>query len=150
MVIVRADGGIRLINQETEVLIKKELDHAKKASIVLGIVTKNEKLVTGTIYDDRGDVEIGDCVFEIGSTTKTFTSLLLSKLIINNTIAPDEPISSYKPEYKHALSYKGQEITFRHLSTHRSGLPREDMKKIRQRMKFKKQLKGQSPNLIKY
>lgn len=141
------NGEIRLIDKETETLLKRELNNAKKASIVLGVVTKNEKLITGTIYDDNGDVEIGDCVFEIGSTTKTFTSLLLSKLILNNTVALDEPISSYKPEYRHALSYNGKEVTFRHLSTHRSRFPREDMKKIRQRMK---EHKDEKDNPYKY
>ena len=128
-------------------MLKRELDNAKKASIVLGVVTKNEKFITGTIYDDHGDVEIGDFVFEIVSATKKFTSLLLSKLIFNNTVALDEPIPSYKPEYRHALSYKGKEVLFRHLSTHRFGLTREDMKKIRQRMK---EHKGEKDNPYKY
>ncbi|WP_158582943.1 serine hydrolase domain-containing protein [Lysinibacillus yapensis] len=128
-----------MINTETEKLIKRELDQAKKASIVLGVIKKDEKFTSGTIYDDMGKTEIGDCVFEIGSTTKTFTSLLLSKLVLNNTIALDEPVSTFKPEYKNALSYNGKEVTFRHLSTHRSRLPREDMKKIRQRLKEHKE-----------
>lgn len=136
-----------MINNETEVLIKRELDHAKKASIVIGVLTKDEKLITGTIYDDRGNIELGNYIFEIGSTTKTFTSLLLSKLILNKTIDLDEPVSTYKPEYRKALSFNGKEVTFRHLSTHRSGLPREDMKKIRQRMK---EHKDEKDNPYKY
>lgn len=145
--ITHTNGAIGVMTKETEVLIKRELDNAKKASIVAGAVTKNEKWIKGNMYDGHGDVELGDCVFEIGSTTKTFTSLLLSKLILNHTISLDEPISSYKPEYKRALSANGKEVTFRHLSTHRSGLPREDMKKIRQRMK---EHKDEKDNPYKY
>lgn len=128
-------------------LIKRELNNAKKASILLGVVTKDKKFVTGTIHDDHDVVEIGDSVFEIGSTTKTFTSLLLSKLVLNYTLDLDQPISSYKPEYRRALSYNGKEVTFRHLSTHLSGLPRENMKRIRQRMK---EHKGEKDNPYKY
>jgi CubicO group peptidase (beta-lactamase class C family) len=73
--------------------------------------------------------------------------LLLSKLLLNNTITLDEPVSIYKPEYRRALSYNGKEVTFRHLSTHRSRLPREDMKKIRQRMK---EHKDERDNPYKY
>lgn len=146
-VLSSSNGEISLINQETEVLIKRELEQAKKASIVIGVVTKDEKFITGTIYDDLGSVAVGDCVLEIGSTTKTFTSLLLSKSIINNTIALDEPVSTYKPEYRNALMYNGKEVTFRHLSTHRSRFPREDMKTIRQRMK---EHKDEKDNPYKY
>ncbi len=136
-----------MINKETEKLITRELNNAKKASILLGVVTKDKKIVTGTVYDDHDGVEIGDSVFEIGSVTKIFTSLLLSKLVLNFTVDLDQPISSYKPEYRRALSYNGKEVTFRHLSTHLSGLPRENMKKIRQRMK---EHKGEKDNPYKY
>lgn len=124
-----------------EVLVRKELDAAKKASMVVGVVTKDDKLMTGWIHDKMENVSLGDVVFEMGSTTKTFTSLLLSKLVLNNTVALDEPVANYKPEYKNALTYNGKEVTFRHLSTHRSRLPREDMKKVRQRMNEHKEEK---------
>ncbi|WP_082393979.1 serine hydrolase [Bacillus sp. JCM 19034] len=84
---------------------------------------------------------------QIGSTTKTFTNLLLSKLVLNSQIALDEPISTYKPEYKNALSYNGKEVTFRHLSTHRSGLPREDIKILRKRIS---EHKDEKDNPYKY
>ncbi|MEI3606286.1 serine hydrolase domain-containing protein [Pseudogracilibacillus sp. SE30717A] len=133
--------------KETEKLITKELNKSKKASIVVGVVTKDEKIVTGTIHSENEDVDKGDYVFEIGSTTKTFTSLLLSKLVLNKTIDLDQPISAYKPEYRRALSYKGKEVTFRHLSTHLSALPRENTKKLRQRMK---EHKDEKHNPYKY
>lgn len=130
-----------MINKAIEKLIKKELTSAKNASMLIGVTTNKERFVTGTIHDEQNVPDIGNAVFEIGSTTKTFTSLLLSKLILNQTISLDEPISSYKPEYKRALTHNGKEVTFRHLSTHLSGLPREDMKKLRQRMKEHKDAK---------
>lgn len=130
-----------MLNDITTALVKRELESAKKASIAIGVVTKNGKFIMGEIFDDMRDLEIGDCIFEIGSTTKTFTSLLLAKLVQENVIALDEPIKSYKLEYERALTYNGREVTFRHLSTHRSGLPREDMATIRKRIKENKQEK---------
>ncbi|MFE8699875.1 serine hydrolase domain-containing protein [Cytobacillus sp. FJAT-54145] len=122
-----------------ESLIEKEIKSAKKASYAIGVVTKDSQHIQGQIYDDMGETEIGKSVFEIGSTTKTFTSLLLAKLAREGRLSLDEPIVTFKPEYKNALSSKGKEITFRHLATHQSGLPREDMKKLRKRMKENKQ-----------
>lgn len=131
-----------MLDQVAESLIKRELNNAKKASLVVGVVSKGEKMISGTIYDDMSGVEIENCVFEIGSTTKTFTSLLLAKLALNDTISLDESLSTFKPEYKNALLYNGKEVTFRHLATHRSGLPREDMKKLRTRINEHKEEKN--------
>lgn len=122
--------------------IEKELKGATKPSYALGIVTKDGKLVDGHIYgDEQSTIPVEKCYFEIGSTTKTFTGLLLAKLALDGVLDLDEPIASYKPEYKNALTYQGKEVTFRHLVTHSSGLPREDVKKIRKIMKADKQKK---------
>ncbi|MBM7714607.1 CubicO group peptidase (beta-lactamase class C family) [Bacillus thermophilus] len=128
-----------ILNEQANKLIQKELGRAKNASMGLGVITKEQKWVSGHLYDENRNTDIGDCIFEMGSTTKTFTSLLFAKLVLEGTISLDEPVTTFKPEYKNALSYNGKEVTFRHLSTHTSGLPREDMKKIRQRMKENKQ-----------
>lgn len=136
-----------MINQAAQSLMEIERKNAKRASIVVGVVNKEDHFITGTIDNEIDGVETKDRVFEIGSTTKTFTSLLLAKLVLNNTIALDEPISSFKPEYKNALSYNGKEVTFRHLATHRSSLPREDMKTLRKRMK---EHKNEKDNPYKY
>ncbi|WP_017729259.1 serine hydrolase domain-containing protein [Halalkalibacterium ligniniphilum] len=127
-----------MFSDKINTLIKKELELAKKASIVIGVVTKNGRVFKGEIYDEIRDLHIGDYVFEMGSTTKTITSLLLAQLVQENIISLDEPIKTFKPEYSKALSCKGKEVTFRHLSTHYSGLPREDMKQLHKRIKENK------------
>ena len=81
-----------MIGQEAESLIKREMNGAKNASLMVGVVTKSDKLISGTVYNDTGDVAVGDRVFEIGSITKTFTNLLLTKLILNNTIVESDLI----------------------------------------------------------
>jgi CubicO group peptidase (beta-lactamase class C family) len=122
-----------------EELIKKDLSRAKKASYAIGIVTKDGTHIHGHIHDELRNIEIGNSVFEIGSTTKTFTSLLLAILVQKGDLSLDEPVVSYKPEYKNALTYNGKEVTFRDLATHSSRLPREDMKTLRKRINENKQ-----------
>ncbi len=58
--------------------------------------------------------------FEIGSITKVFTSTVLADLVLDNTFDMDEPINSF---YDFAF-HKNQEITFKRLANHTSGLPR--------------------------
>lgn len=136
-----------MIDEKAQSIIKRELADAKKASLVVGVVSGNDKMITGTTHEETGARQDGDHVFEMGSTTKTFTSLLLSKLVLSNRVALDEAVSSYKPEYRNALTSNGKEVTFRHLATHRSGLPREDMKKLRKRLK---EHKDEKDNPYKY
>ncbi|KGP72917.1 serine hydrolase domain-containing protein [Pontibacillus yanchengensis] len=130
-----------------EALTEKELRKAKNGSIAIGVVTKEGRFYDGQFYDEPNETNVKDMIFEIGSTTKTFTSLLLAKMVVEGTISLDDPIVKYKPEYKKSLVNNGKEITFRHLSTHLSGLPREDMKVLRKRMKQDEDAKH---NVFKY
>jgi D-alanyl-D-alanine carboxypeptidase len=57
--------------------------------------------------------------FPIGSTTKTFTAVLVMRLVAQRKIALDDPISKYLP----GLLPDGSRITIRELLSHRSGLP---------------------------
>ncbi len=63
-------------------------------------------------------------VFEIGSISKTFTSLLVADLILKGKLKLDDPIEIYLPDSLKIPSFKGGRITFADLATHTSGLPR--------------------------
>lgn len=65
-------------------------------------------------------VKNSDKVFEIGSITKVFTATLLSAIASEGVIKPDHSIRKY-------LGYdlnENEQITFRQLADHSSGLPR--------------------------
>ena len=59
-------------------------------------------------------------LFEIGSITKVFTSILLARLVLGGLIGLDTPIRRIAPELSTAPDW----ITPRTLATHTSGLPR--------------------------
>ena len=61
-----------------------------------------------------------DVLFEIGSLTKVFTAILLTKLAHEGRIELDAPIGEILPEFAGLASW----ITPRALSTHTSNLPR--------------------------
>jgi CubicO group peptidase (beta-lactamase class C family) len=66
----------------------------------------------------------GDTVFEIGSITKIFTSLLLADMTLRGELKLDDPVGKFLPATVTMPERGGQQITLIDLATHRSGLPR--------------------------
>lgn len=63
-------------------------------------------------------------VFEIGSVTKTFTSLLLADLVVKGKVKLTDPVQMYLPDSVHIPVFNEKRITFADLASHTSGLPR--------------------------
>jgi D-alanyl-D-alanine-carboxypeptidase/D-alanyl-D-alanine-endopeptidase len=66
----------------------------------------------------------GDTVFEIGSITKVFTSLLLTEMVTHGDVALDDAASKYLPDNVKMPARNGKQITLLDLATYSSGLPR--------------------------
>ena len=66
----------------------------------------------------------GDTIFEIGSVTKVFTSLLLADMVQRGEVALADPVAKYLPADVKVPERGGRVITLVDLSTHTSGLPR--------------------------
>ncbi|MFD1141159.1 serine hydrolase [Larkinella insperata] len=63
-------------------------------------------------------------VFDIGSITKTFTSLLLADLVLKGSMKLDDPVQKFLPDSVKMPAFNGRSITLLDLATHTSGLPR--------------------------
>jgi serine-type D-Ala-D-Ala carboxypeptidase/endopeptidase len=114
-------------NDEIREILVKRVDQQKQAvGIVVGIIEPAGRRVIA--YGDlaRGDPRTldGDTIFEIGSVTKVFTSLLLADMVNRNEVTLDDPAAKYLPEGVKMPERSGKSITLRDLSTHTSGLPR--------------------------
>ena len=66
----------------------------------------------------------GDTVFEMGSVTKVFTSLLLADMVQKGEVSLDDPVAKYLPATVKMPTRNGRVITLVDLATHTSGLPR--------------------------
>jgi CubicO group peptidase (beta-lactamase class C family) len=62
-----------------------------------------------------------DTLFQIGSTTKTFTATAVMRLVEQGTPSLDEPIRSYLPHFKMRDPAVTEGVTMRHLLTHTAG-----------------------------
>lgn len=92
-------------------------------SVSVGVIKNGKvyKFHRGKLMD--GKVPTDNTLYEIASLTKTFTGTLLAKAILDNKVKLNDDINNYLPEPFPNLVYEGQFITFKHLVTHRSGLP---------------------------
>src|SRR5436190_1323724 len=70
----------------------------------------------------RGSEEqvTGNSVFEVGSVTKVFTSLLLAQMVEAGEMRLDDAIRKYLPSPR---SPRAREVTLLHLSRHTAGFP---------------------------
>ena len=64
-----------------------------------------------------------DSIYEIGSISKTFTGLLLARMVVEEKATLDEPVRELLPPDT-VSKPEGKEITLLDLITHHSGLPR--------------------------
>ena len=64
-----------------------------------------------------------DSIFEIGSISKTFTALMLARMVAQGEVKFDEPVRELLPDGT-APKAAGAEITLLDLATQHSGLPR--------------------------
>jgi len=63
-------------------------------------------------------------IFEIGSITKVFTSILLAEAVREKRANFDDVVASHLPELKFSKGNPFNSITLSELATHTSGLPR--------------------------
>jgi CubicO group peptidase (beta-lactamase class C family) len=107
-------------------LITARVDAGKNTGIVVGVV-RTDGTTDVAAYGSPGPGALpldGDSVFEIGSITKVFTTLLLADMVARGEASLDEPVAKLLPEHVRVPQRGGRQITLLDLATHTSGLPR--------------------------
>ncbi|MCH7720751.1 MAG: serine hydrolase [Planctomycetes bacterium] len=114
------------IPEDVKRSVESRVDGGFTVGMVVGVIDAEgtEFFAYGTPSKDIKRPVDEDTVFEIGSITKVFTTLLLAESVERGKLELDEPIRAYLPKTVSIPARHGSEITFRHLATHRSGLPR--------------------------
>ena len=117
---VPADAEIR------EILADRIDTQHQGVGIVVGVIDSRGRRVVahGNMDIDSRSPVTGDTVFEIGSATKVFTSLLLADGVQRGEVALTDPASKYLPPDVRMPQRGGRQITLEDLATHTSGLPR--------------------------
>lgn len=107
-------------------IIKREVANKRSKSIIVGIVDANGRQIVaeGCKSDQNHTLPDGNTIYEIGSITKVFTSLVLADMSLKHQLNLTDPISKFLPKTVKTPVRNGKEISLLSLSTHRSGMPR--------------------------
>lgn len=104
--------------------IRERVDTGTHQSIFVGVIDENgiDQYYYGNIAKDESPID-ENTIFETGSISKVFTSLILADMVVNGEISLDDPIDKFLPENVKTPSKDGKKITLLDLATHTSGLP---------------------------
>lgn len=116
---IPADPEIRRI------LAERIDQYGQSVGIVVGVIEPRGRRIISYGKLAAGDPRIldGNTLFEIGSVTKVFTSLVLADMVGRGEVALLDPVAKYLPEDVIVPARRGQQITLQDLATHTSGLP---------------------------
>ncbi len=114
-----------MTSEEIEKIMIECVDGGHTQGMVIAVIKED-----GTKFYKYGKMAVDDptpmdenAIFETGSITKIFTSLLLEEMVSRNEVALDDPMEKYLPPNVKVPDYKGKKITLEHLSTHTAGFP---------------------------
>ena len=115
-----------LSSPDIQKILAERIDTKRQSvGIVVGVIEPAGRRIVSHGSLLRGDARAldGDTVFEIGSITKVFTSLLLADAVERQQLNFADPVSKYLPAAVR-MPERGRAITLRDLANHTSGLPR--------------------------
>jgi CubicO group peptidase (beta-lactamase class C family) len=120
-----SDHYSKEIPDKVKEFILNDIVNKSKASIVIGFLDPNGTMVYsfGNISKDSNMPVNESTIYDIGSITKTFTTLVLADMAKQGIVNLDDPIEKYLPANVKVPQYNGTKITLENLATHTSGLP---------------------------
>jgi len=98
---------------EIRSVIADRVDGSRAVGIVVGVIDEKGRQVAaaGKVSLDGTQQPDGDTVYEIGSVTKVFTSLILADMIEKGEVKPDDPVPKFLPPAVKVPSHNGRQIT---------------------------------------
>jgi CubicO group peptidase (beta-lactamase class C family) len=95
----------------------------KVPGVALGIVCAGREFMKGFgVTSVRHPLPVDEkTLFQIGSTTKTFTATAVMRLVEDGKLELDDPIRSYLPDFTMRDREVTAQLTMRHLLTHTGG-----------------------------
>jgi CubicO group peptidase (beta-lactamase class C family) len=105
-------------------ILNTEVANRRTPGVIVGIIDASGKrlVLSAGVQSEQHPVKPDiNTMYEIGSVTKVFTSLLLADMSSKQEINLHDPISKFLPDTVQAPTWKGKEITLLNLSSHATG-----------------------------
>jgi D-alanyl-D-alanine-carboxypeptidase/D-alanyl-D-alanine-endopeptidase len=114
------------VDELNALLLNRTGENHKAVGIVMGLLdASGERFLASGTTEPGGAVKPDpDTVFEIGSITKVFTSLVLADMVLRGEVRLDDPVAKFLPATVKLPERDGRKITLIDLSNQVSGLPR--------------------------
>lgn len=121
-----ANTALAQISEEVKKNVKQRIETGSNVSIVVGFIEGNKVdfFSYGKTALENGTAVNENSVYEIGSISKVFTTILLADQILQGRMSLEDPISKYLPIGIKIPERNGSIIKLKDLATHTSGLPR--------------------------
>jgi len=106
-------------------LIQERVErHHQEFGLIVGIISERGRQFFKYGKQCRGGKAVeGSTLFELGSVTKVFTSILLADIVSRGKMNLDDPIEKFLPPEVKVPAREDVKINLLHLATHTSGLP---------------------------
>ncbi len=114
-------------DQEIQSILQQRIDTFHQGvGIVVGVIDSKGRRVIAYGSRGKGDARplTSKTIFEIGSVTKVFTSLLLADMVQRGEVALADPVAKFLPKGVRVPQRNDRSITLQDLASQTSGLPR--------------------------
>ena len=113
------------LDKRVDTIARSYIQKENTVGLIIGIFHNGVMRTYGYGSTEKGKSNIphDSTLFEIGSVSKTFTSLLLAHYAVQSKLSISDPVTRYLPDSV-ASNPALTDITLLHLSNHTSGLPR--------------------------
>jgi len=114
------------LRARTDELVRPYLDNHMIVGMTIGVLHEGKGQVFGYGRMSRDDRRVpdGDTIYELGSTTKVMTGILLADAVVRGQVKLDQPAGQLLPAGVKMPAKGDRAITLQDLATHASGLPR--------------------------
>lgn len=120
-----SSGTYKEISAQVKNFIFDQIVNKSKAAIVIGFVDPNgTKIFSFGNMSTAHNISVNqNTFFNIGSITKTFTTLLLADMVTQGKVNLNDPVEKFLPPSVKVPQFNGKKITLEDLADHTSGLP---------------------------
>jgi D-alanyl-D-alanine-carboxypeptidase/D-alanyl-D-alanine-endopeptidase len=120
-----SSGNYKEISTPVKNFIFDQIVNKSKAAIVIGVVDPDgTKIFSFGNMSTAHNIPVNqNTFFNIGSITKTFTTLLLADMVKQGIVNLNDPVEKFLPPSVKVPQFNGKKITLEDLADHTSGLP---------------------------